>query len=301
MENYDQVGLHNAAWEILENGPVYTKYRLEQQIEHAIVRQEVTLYHNLKRVYFDTSLRNWDGTLYREFRTAFPLNMEGAEIAHEVPFGRVRVGKDEIKTAGERYTPLCKDVHPRAIMDWISATDDTISVTLSSSVAAADWIDPTEKTNGPVLQNLLLASRTSCHWEGNEYSQGGNHYFHNVLTSNGAKSIEGQKVAKQKNEPLHVVFRPDTTKKPTLPETNSFFSIDTENVLISTIKKAEDTDEFIVRMYNVEESTEAVNVSSYFDVKSYKHTNIIEENPTPVAPQLKVGKYAIETFSLDLK
>jgi alpha-mannosidase len=143
-----------------------------------------------------------------------------------------------------------------------------------------------------------LASRTSCHWEGNEYSQGGNHDFTNVLTSNSAGSIEGQKIAKQKNEPLHVVLYPENSTKSYLPESLSFFSIDAENVFITTVKKAEDSDELIARMYNVADSKEKVNVSSYFHVSSYKHTNIIEENPKTVAPELKVGKYAIETFSL---
>ena len=301
MAGFDKVSLHNPTWKVLEDGPVFTKYRLEQQILHSIVRQDVTLYHDLKRIYFDTGLRNWSGELYREFRTAFPINMEDAEIAHEVPFGRVRVGKDEIKTAGERYTPLAKDVHPRAIIDWISATDDELSVTLSSSVAAADWIDPTEQSGSKsVLQHLLLASRTSCHWEGNEYSQGGNHDFTNVLTSNKAGSIEGQKISKQKNEPLHAVLYPLNSTKSYLPESLSFFSIDAENVFITTVKKAEDSDELIARMYNVADGEEKVNVSSYFDISSYKHTNIIEENPKMVAPELKVGKYAIETFSLDV-
>ena len=301
MVDFDKVSLHKPEWTILEDGAVYTKYRLEQPILHAIVRQDVTLYHHLKRIYFDTSLRNWSGELYREFRTAFPVNMDNAEIAHEVPFGSVRVGKDEIKTAGERYTPLCKDVHPRAIIDWISATDDEISITLSSSVAAADWIDPTEHSSGKaVLQNLLLASRTSCHWEGNEYSQAGNHDFHNVLTSNKAGSIQGQKIAKQKNEPLYVVTHPDTSTNAFLPESLSFFTIDTDNVLISTIKKAEDSEDIIARMYNIKDSDEKVNVSSYFDIKSYRQTNIIEEDPTSVASELKVGKYAIETFSLEV-
>jgi alpha-mannosidase len=228
--------------------------------------------------------------------------MDNPEIAHEVPFGSVRVGKDEIETAGERYTPLCKDVHPRAIIDWISATDDDISVTLSSSVAAADWIDPTEKTDGiPLLQNLLLASRTSCHWEGNEYSQGGNHNFHNVFTSTKAGSITGQKVAKQENEPIQVVLNTITSAKPYLPEQLSFFSIDSENVIVTTVKKAEDSEDFIARMYNVKDTNETVNISSYFDIKSHKHTNIIEENPVPVAPALNVGKYSIETFSLEVE
>ncbi len=296
---YDQVSAHLANWEIVENGPVYTKYRLQQPIRHAIAVQEVTLYHDLKRLYFDTELRNWSGELFREFRTAFPIEMDMAEIAYEVPFGRVRVGKDEIKTAGERYTPLCKDVHPRAIIDWIAATDAEMSVTLSSSVAAADWVDPTEQSGGrAVLQHVLLASRVSCHGEGNEYSQAGHHDFHFVLTSNKAGSREGQKVAKQKNEPLQVVFNPDLSAAASLPEKLSFFSVDSGNIIISAIKKVEDSGHVILRMYEAAGTDTQARISSFFNIEEIRRTNIIEENPQPTGPGLKMGKYAIETFSL---
>ncbi len=302
MVDYDQVSLHRGDWEIVVNGPVYTKYRLQQPILHAVVQQEVTIYHQLKRLYFDTSLRNWMGELYREFRTAFPINMKGAQIAHEVPFGQVRVGKDEIKTAGERYTPLCKDVRPRAIIDWISATDDEITVTLSSSVAASDWIDPTEQSKeGTLLQHILLASRKSCHWEGNEYTQAGHHDFNYVFTSTEAGGLRGQKIAKQNNEQLHAIFNPDQVTQTFLPEVLSFFAIGSENVIISTIKKAEDSDDIILRLYNLTGEQEKVNVSSYFNIDSYKQTNIIEENPVPVNSELTIGKYAIETYALEAK
>lgn len=297
MEGFDKMSLHNPEWKILENGPVYTKYRLEQEIRNAIVIQDVTLYHNLKRIYFNTSLRNWTGELYREFRTAFPLNMENPEITYEVPFGSVRVGKDEIKTAGERYTPLCKDVHPRAIIDWISATDEDISVILSSSVAAADWIDPTTHKKGKaVLQHILLASRTSCHWEGNEYSQAGNHDFHNVFTSYKAGSIKGRQIAKQENEPINVVVYPDMSTKASLPESASFFNIDKDNIIVTTIKKAEDTDALVIRMFDTEGEYSTVELKSYFKINNFQHTNIIEENPKPVK-DLKVFKFGIETFT----
>lgn len=299
---FDQVSAHGAEWEVVENGPVYTRYRLEQQIRDAVVRQEVTLYHQLKRLYFDTALRNWSGALFREFRTAFPLKMDEAEVAHEVPFGRVRVGKDEIKTAGERYTPLCKDVRPRAIIDWIAATDEELTVTLSSSVAAADWVDPVGQNDGrPLLQHLLLASRVSCHGEGNEYTQAGHHDFHHVLTSNTAGSLEGQRVAKQKNEPLQAVFYPDRSAGASLPEKQGFFSVDAENVIVSAIKKAEDSGHVILRMYELDGKDTEARVGSFFKIRALEHTNIIEEHPQPTGPGLKLGKYAIETFRLSLE
>jgi alpha-mannosidase len=97
-----------------------------------------------------------------------------------------------------------------------------------------------------------------------------------------------------------VVIYPETSTETFLPESLSFFSVDSENIIVTTIKKAEDSEEVIARMYNVKDREEKVNLSSHFDISSYKQTNIIEENPILVSPQLKVGEYAIETFSLDI-
>ncbi len=299
MKDFDKVSAHHPTWDILADGSVFTTYRQRQQILHAIVEQDITIYHELKRVQFETRLLNWSGEMFREFRTAYPIAIENAEITYEVPFGSVTVGKDEIETAGDRYTPLCKDVHPRAIIDWISASDNEMTVTVSSSVAAADWIDPTTDHKNTVLQHLLLASRTSCHWEGNEYSQAGSHSYQNVLTSNKSGSLIGSRIAKQHNEPLHVTVFPNKSNKTDLPESASFFTIDRENVIITTVKKAEDTEDLIVRMYDTEGKSSQVNLESYFNMNQIQKTNIIEEFPVPVK-QMNVPKYSIETFSISV-
>lgn len=300
MNDFDQVSIHEPQIEIVENGSVFTTYRFRQQILHAIAQQEITVYHELKRIQFDNKLLNWDGKLYREFRTAYPVNMENATVTYDVPFGSVQVGRDEIHTAGERYTPLCKDVHPRALMDWISASDDDMVITLSSSVAAADWIDPTKDNEKVLLQHLLLASRKSCHWEGNLYSQEGNHTYAHILTSTPAGDQSGSRIAEQFNEPLLVVYNPEKSVKAGLSTEESFFSALGNDVIVSAIKKAEDSDQVVFRLYNREGKSTDVNIKSYFDYNRIFHTNIIEENPQELK-KLSLGKYAIETIMMDMK
>jgi alpha-mannosidase len=300
MKDFDQVGTHGAKWELMESGDVYSTYKLEQQIKHARVQQKVTIYHQLKRIQFENSLQNWDGTLYREFRTAYPVAIKNSTVRHEVPFGTLEVGKDEIHSAGERYTALCKDVHPRAIMDWISAGDDDICITVSSSVAAADWINPKKDGDADLLQHVLLASRTSCHWEGNEYSQAGNHAYAHVLTSSKAGAIDGSRISKQFNEPIKVIVNPEKSVKASLAENTEFFSIDRGNVIITTIKKAEEGDAVVARMYDAEGKASTVNLESFFELGKLQHTNIIEENPKAV-DKIEIAPYAIETYQLHMK
>ena len=175
-----------------------------------------------------------------------------------------------------------------------------MTVTLSSSVAAVDWVDPTEDNKDTLLQHLLLASRTSCHWEGNEYSQEGNHSYHNILTSNKTGDITGKRIAEQHNEPMHVIVYPDKSSNAFLPESTSFFNIDKENIWVTTIKKAEDSDELIIRMYDTEGRNTTVGLHSFFNIDNIQHTNIIEENPMPVS-EIKVSNFGIETFSFEIK
>ena len=84
--------------------------------------------------------------------------------------GVVEIGKDELKDAGKMYHTDPRTTHPRSLVDWVNASDDQFGATISSSVIAFDYIDPTDKTSeGTLIQPILFASRKSCHKEGNEY------------------------------------------------------------------------------------------------------------------------------------
>jgi alpha-mannosidase len=299
MVDFDKVSDHKTSWEIIDQGPVYVTYQLRQQIKDAVVEIDMTVYHELKRIFFETHLLNWSGRMYREYRTAFPVNMENAEISYEVPFGEVKVGEDEIRTAGERYVPLCKDVHPRSVIDWFAASEDKMSIVISSSVSAFDWIDPTDDQSEALLQHILLASRKSCHGEGNDYSQAGNHAYNYMLTSNSINEVSGKRLAKQHNNPVYIEVNPEISINASLPEEMSFISTDNESVIISAVKKAEDNDNLIVRIYDASGKQNQVDIKTWKKIKAIFSTDILENNPEKVSG-MKVPPYSIETFMLEL-
>lgn len=303
MEGYDKTGNYKTKWEVEEDGPVCTIYKFRQQIRYAVVEQRVKLYHQLKKIDFDTQLLNWEGILYREFRMAVPLAMMDGQVSYEVPFGVVDVGKDEIEGfAGERYTEICKNIHPRGIENWIGASNKEFGVTLSSSVAVVDWIDPTDNPlKNQMLQPILLASRKSCHGEGNEYLQTGNHSFHFSLTSHQPGWQNGASFGRQSNEPLMAVKAVHPFKDATLRETLSFFSADGKNVLISTIKKAEDSKEAVIRIFSLNGKDQLVNVEGFWRIKEASATTLTESKIKPITTnaniiKLLLGHYAIETI-----
>ena len=302
MEGFDKSSSHPTGWHCTETGPVRTVFAQQVEMPHVTVLQAVTVYSATKRIDVDVTLRDWDGTKYREFRLALPLNMQKATTSYEVPFGVVQVGKDEIRgAAGERYTQPVSEVHPREVQNWLGASDNYVGVTMSSSVAVADYVDPTtDPASYPVLQPVLLASRRSCHPWGNWYLQPGSHDFHFSISSHQPGWKNGYRFGIQANNPLRTVVAPARLPGAALPEEKSFLSVDAPNVILSTVKKWEDGDGLIVRAYDAEGKDTQVRIKLAVPIKHAELTNIIEEPSKAVRASanslpLQIGHNAIET------
>ncbi|HPE75332.1 MAG TPA: glycoside hydrolase family 38 C-terminal domain-containing protein [Draconibacterium sp.] len=305
MEGFDKTGNYETKWEVDETGPVFTVFKYRQKIRNAVVEQRIKLWHNKKQIDFETALLNWEGVLYREFRMALPLNMTDGQVAYEVPFGVVEVGKDEMEgAAGERYKTPCKDFHPRGIENWISSSNSEFGVTMSSTVAVADWVDPTDNpVPNQVLQPILLASRRSCHWEGNEYLQTGDHHFKFSITSHKPGWENGTDFGRQANETLKTAWAENSYTTATLPESMSFYKTDQPLVFISTVKKAEDSNDIIVRITDLEGKDKTVTLESFKKTSGASLTNLIEEGDNALkinqqGIQLNLGHHAIETVKI---
>ena len=301
---FDKTGNYRTAWKLVEEGPVYTAYAYRQPIRNAVAEQKVIIYNNIKQIDFETAVKNWEGILYREYRMALPIDGEEGKVVYEVPYGKLEVGVDEMEgAAGERYGVDCKEIHPRAIQNWINVSHEDFGLTLSSSVVAFDYIDVTGTSYGTTLvQPILFASRRSCHGLGNEYLQTGDHEFNFSLFSHPAGWEQGYKKGIEANEKLLVVSDCRPFADATLPEQMSFFSLESTHVNLSVIKKAEDSNDIVIRGYEVEGITALTKLQSHFKFDKLSKTNLIEEvqhiNDLQGAPMLKFGAFAIETWKL---
>jgi alpha-mannosidase len=305
MEGFDKVSNHLPRWMVKENGDVFTSFFYRSKIRNAVVEQTVTLYHQIKKIDFDIAIINWDGILFREYRMMLPVGIVNGEVAYEVPFGILRVGKDEMPGIAGSFNgnnfPETKNIRPRAIGNWIGVSGKEFGVTLSSSAGTADYQDPTDHpVANAIIQPILFASRTSCHHEGNKYLQMGDHHFHFSLTSHTPGWEQGYRFGQAANENLKAVFAPRMCMDAALPHSFSFFNIQNENVVVSAIKKCEDDESLIIRLYNVNDQTEAVKLSTKYMPKTIFRVNLIEEEIEQVN-EIKLGKYAIETYKLKYK
>ena len=86
MEGFDKTGNYNTKWEISASGPVYSSFKYRQAMRNAVAELEVIFYNQLKKVDFKVNLMNWDGTMFREYRMAMPLQIQNGQVAYEAPF-----------------------------------------------------------------------------------------------------------------------------------------------------------------------------------------------------------------------
>jgi len=305
MEGFDRLSNHPSIWRSIESGPVRNIVEAQYPLAHATVVQRVILYNTIKRIDFEISLLGWDGTPYREFRLAFPIRVPAAKVAYEVPFGVLNAGEGEMKgSAGERYTEQASLVRPRAIQNWIGLYNPTQGVTLSSSVPVWDYLDPTDTTiDRPLLQPVLLASRRSCHGEGPWYLQHGDHFFRFSLTSHALGWQKGQHQGIEANTPLVTVVDPRRDPRAYLPTAGSFLSVDADNLVLSTMKKSEDDNSVIIRMYDSEGRTTSTQLLFLTPVQKAEETNLLEEVIAPIPSTEKriaveVGSNAIHTMKI---
>ncbi|MEI6138364.1 MAG: glycosyl hydrolase-related protein [Mariniphaga sp.] len=311
MEGFEKLSSYNQPWSLVSSGAIRDVYQFTKEINHITVEQQVILYKTIKRIDIHVDLKGFDGTRYREFRLAFPVDQLKSEVAYEVPMGVVRVGKDEIAGAAgfskqsQIYDTPCSLVHPREVQDWFSASDGKTGITISSDVAVFDYIDPTTNPAGnTILQPILLASRKSCHGEGNYYLQAGDHTYNFSIYSHSGDWKNGYRMGTQSNQPLKAITVSSKLANSNMPESQSFISIENNNLMISTVKKCDDEDQVVVRCYDVEGKDAEAKISIFKPFRMAEKTNMIEEEGKPIPGggttlSFNIGHHAIETIKLN--
>jgi alpha-mannosidase len=274
------------------------------------VKQLITVYHQKKQIDLSYTIPDWPGKHNRQLRVLFPLQMEeSAQISYDVPMGMVHVGQDELKMAprgwawGGTYHQKPVEIRPREIQNFMTANGNGFGFTMSTNLVTADWVDPSrEAVNYPVLNAVLLSTHKSCHYLGNWYEQIGSHTFRFSITTHEEGWKHGYHFGIEGNHP----FRPiaiDNKQKGTLPLERSFVSTSDPFAVITTIKKAEDDNDVVIRLQEAEGLDKNLEVLFHREVISTSKVNMIEENPEVIDQEgdklkLLIGKHAVETYKL---
>lgn len=299
-----------SAWKIKATGPVFTSFECTTPMDHATVIQKITVYHAIKKIDIDVRLQDFDGAHGRQYRILMPIDNEwrNSNIDYEVPYAVARVGRDEMKepaygfSVWGTYDSHPADTHPREIQNFISASGNGFGFTLASDVNTADWMDPSlNRENYTVLQAIILSAHHSCHGEGEWYSQEGTHDFHFSILSHKEGWENGYCYALSSNHPLSVCTKKNNGGK--LNGNGSLISVSDPLVSVSTLKKADDGNGYILRIVEMEGKDKEVTLTLPFKASSIVKTNLIEEDGKPMEGSgntltFKIGHHAVEAYRI---
>jgi alpha-mannosidase len=267
---------------VTESGPLRAALQINRRYRSSTINQTIYLYSDSKRIDFDTEI-DWHEH-HILLKVAFPVDILSPVATFEVQWGNVQ-------RATHRNTPWDMARFETCAHKWADLSEGNYGVALLNDCKYGYDV------HHNVLRLSLLKSATS---PDPNADQGAHQMVYSLLPHVGDWREAVVPEAYDLNDPL-ILRRVNGSTGAPLPA--SLVSVDTPNVIIETVKLAEDGNGLIVRLYEHQRSRGKVNVTAGFAISEAYVCNLLEENerPLPVngnTVQIEVTPYQIQTLRL---
>jgi alpha-mannosidase len=269
-----------------ETGPVRGVLRLRWQFHNSTITQRIKIYADSPRIDFDTEVE-WheQQTL---LKVAFPVQIRSTKATYDIQWGNI-----------ERPT------HWNTSWDWARF-----------ECVGHKWADLSEGNYGVALlndckyghdikDNVLRLTLIKSPIRPDPLADQGLHQFTYSLLPHAGNWRVGRVAqhAYDLNYPLHVDYLA-AHERASLPSSYSFAQVDTDHVMIETVKRAEDGDGWIVRMYEYQQSrNNTITITFGRPLARAVECNLLEEEMALVTFDRQhimcaVKPYEIKTFKV---
>ena len=239
--------------ELISPGPLIGGLRVTRKLHQSAMTQEITLRRGSRRIDFTTTI------VWRErhklLKVAFPVNIHANEAVHEIQFGHIRRpnhasrphDEDRFEVCNHKWTALVEENRGAAVLNeskyGISVTGNAINLTLLKSAMAPDM----------------------------NADQGIQKFTYSFYTWNG--SLADSPVVQEAydlNIPVGLF--------PGRGGEGSIFSVSAPNIVLETVKPAEDgSGDVIVRLYESKRMATRCVLTTTLPVEGASLANMLEE------------------------
>ena len=272
---------------IVETGPIRAGLFIKRKFLDSTICQTIYIYDHIPRIDFKTKVDwNQHQTL---LKVAFPVNVHANKASYEIPFGNI-----------ERPT------------HWNTAWDYG-----RFEVPAQKWADLSEGDYGVSLlndckygydikDNIIRLTLIKSGIDPDPNADIGTHSFCYSLYPHQGTWREGNttRMAYELNYPLLSRVIDNGELRHSAATDFSFAQVNRENVIIETVKKAEDSNKLVLRVYETCNQRGDVEIQFGYPVREIRESNLIEEILEPVDVKEDILKfyikpYEIKTFLID--
>ncbi|MGC9063226.1 MAG: glycoside hydrolase family 38 C-terminal domain-containing protein, partial [bacterium] len=219
---------------VLEKGPVRGVLRVKSKFNNSTLTQDFIIYRDLKFIEVRVKV-DWHEHL-KMLKLKFPVNINNPTATYQIPYGFItRPCNGEEEPGGE----------------WIDVGDDNYGLSLINNAKYSYDVED-NVLSLTVLRSPVYAHHIPRELDPNEdyrYIDQGEQGFTYILLPHKGDWRESDIIALAEylnNPPTAFV---EYNHKGTLPSEKKFIEVDKENIIVSTIKEAEDSEDIIVRAY----------------------------------------------------
>ena len=262
---------HAGSVELVEDSPVRkvvkvkktflglakSRYSPTEDFPSSFFTQYIILYNDLDRIDIRTEADWWEEHMF--LKAAFPVNVKSDDAAYEIPFAFIRRTtksetlweKARFEVPALRWADLSEQEHGISLLnDSKYGYDIHANVMKISLLRSPTWPDP-------------MADRGKHTWVYSLYTHAGG-----VTQGNTVKR------ARELNAPFHIAM---TGKhQGTLPKTFGFFDVRSQSVILDSIKKPEEGDGMILRLYESTGKESEAEIVFFKSPKGIYETDLME-------------------------
>ena len=273
--------------EVVNQGPVRSTLRVERKFLESTIVQNIHVYNDIERVDFETVI-DWKE---RDVlvKTAFPVEINTSEATYEIQYGNVTRPTHNNTSWEVAAFEVCGH-------KWADLSEGDFGVSLLNNCKYGHDIK-----DGNMRLTLL---KSTC-----DPNPDADKEIHNltysIYTHNGDwKEGKTSQKAYELNTPF--ITTVEEAHKGELPSTLSLAKVDKDNVMIEVIKKAEDSDDLVIRMYEFHNKRSNVTLEFFKDIKEIKECNLLEKDLEELSPvgnkvNFTIKPYEIKTFKFKLR
>lgn len=249
---------------VKEVGPLRATLVITRGIMNSTYTQEITLHYDSPQLTFYTDI-DWRER-HMLLKVAFPVDVLAMHATYDIQWGNV-----------------ARPTHTNTSWDW--ARFETV---------AHKWVDVSEADYGISLLNdckyghdvhdgvLRLTLLRSPTWPDPEADKGVHRFTYSLLPHEGDWRSRTIPAAYWLNDPVRVIS--ETGELTTTADQQTLCSVDDANVVIETVKRAEDNNGIVLRLYESHRKRTQTTLRFSRPLHAVWQTNLLEETQSQVQP-----------------
>ncbi len=265
---------------VVEQGPVRAALEMTRQFGKSVMKQRMVIYAQCPRIDFETWV-DWHED-QKCLKAAFPVDVNTDKARYEIQFGNIERPTHTNTSWDFARFEVCGH-------KWADLSEEGFGLSVMNDCKYG------HHTKGSVMRLTLLRSPKNP----DPLADMGEHVFTYSLMPHAGTYAEAGTVrrAYELNVPVRsVVEKPHSGE---MPKSKSFISVDAQNVILETVKKAEREDATILRFYECHNARAHATVTLDVPFSRVCECDLMERNIGEI--ESENGKFSFEMKPFEIR